>query len=802
LVAFFLFNNTFLRRREEEERMRRSHHGVTRSLKREIEKTLISRETSSASSSSAHNTTSSLSSKSFVSSSSCSPSFFNRNTPIITNGVRGKSVVVDDVIKTLHHRHRRRHLLASSAHKHEEQKRGAATSAKSAQFSNTFFGRRRRGIATSTTTTSSFLVGRRNSLQNEFVSTTFSSRGGSKRAFSSSNAKNNGVSQPFGKEYEIIDHEYDAVVVGAGGAGLRAAIGLSEHGYKTACVTKLFPTRSHTVAAQGGINAALGNMSEDDWRWHAYDTVKGADWLGDQDAIQYMCREAPEAVRELERYGLPFSRTEEGKIYQRAFGGQSLEYGKGGQAYRCACAADRTGHAMLHTLYGQALRHETQFFVEYFALDLIMDEQGACVGVLAMCLEDGTLHRFRSHKTILATGGYGRAYFSATSAHTCTGDGNAMAARAGLPLQDLEFVQFHPTGIYGAGCLITEGSRGEGGILRNSEGERFMERYAPSAKDLASRDVVSRSMTMEIREGRGVGKEKDHIYLHLNHLPPELLAERLPGISETAAIFAGVDVTKEPIPVIPTVHYNMGGIPTNYKGEVVAPAKDGSDPDRVVPGLLAAGEAACASVHGANRLGANSLLDIVVFGRACANTVKESGLKPGQKHKPLKNELNGEQSVKRLNDIRYNDKGAQNNKSTSELRKRMQRVMQDDAAVFRTQETLAEGCMKIDQVAKEMESLHVTDKSLVWNTDLVEALELHNLMPNARITMHGAEQRKESRGAHAREDFPDRLDDTWMKHTLGYIEEKDDSVKIDYRPVHHYTLDKEMDVIPPMKRVY
>ena len=790
----FLYSTTTLLRRILEERMRRSH-GLTQSLKREIEKTIISRETSSASSSSAH-TTSSLSSKSFLSS-SCSPSFFNRNTTI-TNVVRGKSVVVDDVIKTLH-RHRRRHLLASSAYKHEEQKRGAATSAKSAQFSNTF-GRRRRGIATSTTT-SSFLVGRRNSLQNEFVSTT-SSRGGSKRAFSSSNAKNNGVNQPFGKEYEIIDHEYDAVVVGAGGAGLRAAIGLSEHGYKTACVTKLFPTRSHTVAAQGGINAALGNMSEDDWRWHAYDTVKGADWLGDQDAIQYMCREAPEAVRELERYGLPFSRTEEGKIYQRAFGGQSLEYGKGGQAYRCACAADRTGHAMLHTLYGQALRHETQFFVEYFALDLIMDEQGACVGVLAMCLEDGTLHRFRSHKTILATGGYGRAYFSATSAHTCTGDGNAMAARAGLPLQDLEFVQFHPTGIYGAGCLITEGSRGEGGILRNSEGERFMERYAPSAKDLASRDVVSRSMTMEIREGRGVGKEKDHIYLHLNHLPPELLAERLPGISETAAIFAGVDVTKEPIPVIPTVHYNMGGIPTNYKGEVVAPAKDGSDPDRVVPGLLAAGEAACASVHGANRLGANSLLDIVVFGRACANTVKESGLKPGQKHKPLKNELNGEQSVKRLNDIRYNDKGAQNNKSTSELRKRMQRVMQDDAAVFRTQETLAEGCMKIDQVAKEMESLHVTDKSLVWNTDLVEALELHNLMPNARITMHGAEQRKESRGAHAREDFPDRLDDTWMKHTLGYIEEKDDSVKIDYRPVHHYTLDKEMDVIPPMKRVY
>ena len=789
--AFFCLLDTFLKTKRREERMRRSG---AQSLKREIEKTIIIFETSSSSRNSPLHSWSSLSS-SFSSKKSL---FSNSSTTSITRG--GKSVVVDDVIN-IGTKTQSRRLAASSARREEQsqRKRGLATLTNNCSASSSAqFSRRRRDIATSTTT--SFLVGRRNSLQND-VSTT-SSRGGSKRTFSSSNTKNNGVSQPFGKEYEIIDHEYDAVVVGAGGAGLRAAIGLSEHGYKTACVTKLFPTRSHTVAAQGGINAALGNMSEDDWRWHAYDTVKGADWLGDQDAIQYMCREAPEAVRELERYGLPFSRTEEGKIYQRAFGGQSLEYGKGGQAYRCACAADRTGHAMLHTLYGQALRHETQFFVEYFALDLIMDEQGACVGVLAMCLEDGTLHRFRSHKTILATGGYGRAYFSATSAHTCTGDGNAMAARAGLPLQDLEFVQFHPTGIYGAGCLITEGSRGEGGILRNSEGERFMERYAPSAKDLASRDVVSRSMTMEIREGRGVGKEKDHIYLHLNHLPPELLAERLPGISETAAIFAGVDVTKEPIPVIPTVHYNMGGIPTNYKGEVVAPAKDGSDPDRVVPGLLAAGEAACASVHGANRLGANSLLDIVVFGRACANTVKESGLKPGQKHKPLKNELNGEQSVKRLNDIRYNDKGAQNNKSTSELRKRMQRVMQDDAAVFRTQETLAEGCAKIDQVAKEMESLHVTDKSLVWNTDLVEALELHNLMPNARITMHGAEQRKESRGAHAREDFPDRLDDTWMKHTLGYIEEKDDSVKIDYRPVHHYTLDKEMDVIPPMKRVY
>ena len=590
---------------------------------------------------------------------------------------------------------------------------------------------------------------------------------------------------------EIIDHEYDALVVGAGGAGLRAAIGLGEHGFKTACVTKLFPTRSHTVAAQGGINAALGNMTEDDWRWHAYDTVKGADWLGDQDAIQYMCREAPKAVIELEKYGMPFSRTDEGKIYQRAFGGQSLDYGKGGQAYRCAAAADRTGHAMLHTLYGAALKHDVQFFVEYFALDLIMDK-GECVGVMALCLEDGTIHRFRSHQTILATGGYGRAYFSATSAHTCTGDGNAMVARAGLPLQDQEFVQFHPTGIYGAGCLITEGSRGEGGILRNSEGERFMERYAPSAKDLASRDVVSRSMTLEIREGRGVGKDKDHIYLHLNHLPPELLAERLPGISETAAIFAGVDVTKEPIPVIPTVHYNMGGIPTNYKGEVVAP-KNG-DPDAIVPGLLAAGEAACASVHGANRLGANSLLDIVVFGRACANTVAGK-LKQGAPHRKIADDA-GSNAIERLEKIR-NSKGTA---PTAMLRKTMQKVMQEDAAVFRTQETLANGCTRIDDVAAQLDNLKLTDRSLVWNTDLVEALELHNLMPNAQTTMHSAERRKESRGAHAREDFPDRLDDAWMKHTLAYVE--NGKVKIDYRPVHDYTLDAEMDVIPPKARVY
>merc|ERR1740138_699614 len=493
-------------------------------------------------------------------------------------------------------------------------------------------------------------------------------------------------------------------------------MGLAEHGFETACITKLFPTRSHTVAAQGGINAALGNMSEDDWRWHAYDTVKGADWLGDQDAIQYMCREAPEAVRELERYGLPFSRTEEGKIYQRAFGGQSLEYGKGGQAYRCACAADRTGHAMLHTLYGQALRHETQFFVEYFALDLIMDEQGACVGVLAMCLEDGTLHRFRSHKTILATGGYGRAYFSATSAHTCTGDGNAMAARAGLPLQDLEFVQFHPTGIYGAGCLITEGSRGEGGILRNSEGERFMERYAPTAKDLASRDVVSRSMTMEIREGRGVGKNKDHCYLHLDHLPTELLAERLPGISETASIFAGVDVRKQPIPVLPTVHYNMGGIPTKYTGEVLTTDEKGQD--KVVQGLYACGEAACVSVHGANRLGANSLLDLVVFGRAVSHTIRDKA-SPGKAHPEISADA-GADSIATIDHVRTAD----GPKSTNEIRSAMQKVMQTDVSVFRTQESLDQGVKKMNDVDQMWNQIGLKDRSMIWNTDLVESLEL------------------------------------------------------------------------------